>query len=129
MNPRLTAEAQAFIQRQLDAMQPDDSLGDWVRRRCKAELRAWPIDSNLVYLWALRPDGTLLCMDHEALGGPTEEEQDPRRAAVVLTRAARSHPELRCLVPDRPPAARTCPRCGALPTEAECARCDGVGWL
>lgn len=121
------AARSAFIQRQIDLLTPGTALGDWPLRVCKGELNALPIDANSVYLWALRPDGVVLCMDHEALNHPTEPETDPTRLAIVLTRAARQHPELRSLMPAPPPGASTCRACGG-EGDGSCRSCDGVGW-
>jgi hypothetical protein len=129
-------EVEAFIQRHIDEMQTE-GLQNWLWRVCK-ELNALPIHGTILYLWALRPDGLVLCIDHEAFNHPTEPETDPRRLYAALHRGARIYPELRELVGPAPAETRPCPACGgsgsteAAPGEAArgvCDRCDGLGWF
>ena len=123
------------IQRRIDDLQPPDSLGHWPTRVCKQELNALPLHGNWVYLWALQPDGTVLCMDHEALTHPTEPETDPLVIYAVLVQGSRSYPELQELVPARPEGARPCSACEAtgmvksgLEAYDSCLGCRGLGW-
>ena len=125
----------AHIQRRIDDLQPPDSLGHWPTRVCKQELNALPLHGNWVYLWALQPDGTVLCMDHEALTHPTETETDPLVIYAVLVHGSRIYPELQKLVPARPEGAQPCSACegaGMVTSGPEsydsCLGCRGLGW-
>lgn len=121
----------AAIQRRIDALETD-GIGRWVLRVCKHELNALPTLGNQIYIWALRPDGTVLCMDHEAFSHPVEEVSDPLVAYAVCHEAARRYPELRELVPPRPAGVVPCDACGATgwieATGAACSVCDAMGW-
>jgi hypothetical protein len=103
----------------------------WPVRVCKERMNALPLDGNQIYLWALRPDGVVLCLDHEAFSHPFEEETDPLKLYAVLQRGAAKHPELREMVPPPPLGVRPCEGCGGtgVADEAQaCPRCDGLGW-
>jgi hypothetical protein len=89
-------ELAAFIQEEIDKLRTD-GLQNWLWRVCK-ELNALPIHGDLVYLWALRPDGVVLCIDHEALGHPTEPETDPANLQVALSEGASVYPQLQELL-------------------------------
>jgi hypothetical protein len=124
----------AQITRQIDALRPT-ALGDWTLRVCKEELHALPVLGNQIYLWALRPDGTVLCMDHEAFTHPSEPETDPLTCFAVAVAAARSNPELSALIPACPRGARPCRPCSASGVEPQpdgssisCLSCGGRGW-
>ncbi|MBW3570137.1 MAG: hypothetical protein KY467_03420 [Gemmatimonadetes bacterium] len=97
-----------WIQRRIDEL-PADGDAAWLRRICKERLNALPLSGDQVYLWALRPDGTVLCLDHEAFRLPVHDETDPATLYRVLREAAVLYPELQPLVPPPPPASRTAP--------------------
>ena len=125
-SPGLSARIREWI----DALHPDPGTG-WPVRVCKEELNALPLHSTLIYLWALRPDGTLLCMDHEAFAHPTEPETDPLAAFAAMVQGARTHPELWELIPPPPPGAQPCDSCGGNGWRADgdfCLSCRGLGW-
>jgi hypothetical protein len=119
------------VQRRIDALETD-GITRSVARACKEELNALPVAGNQVYLWALRADGTVFCMDHEAFTRPVEEERDPVKVYAAHAQAARQHPELAEIVPPLPNGVEPCPDCGATGYDAErkaaCWGCDGLGW-
>jgi hypothetical protein len=118
------------IQRRIDEIQPG-GLKDWLPRVCKERLNALPLNANQIYVWALRADGAVLCMDHESASLSFEEEDDPRTRFAVLTEAARLHPELAELVPPRPEGVEACDACGgtgATGPHASCSICGGLRW-
>ena len=128
-------ELAARIRQWIDEL-PTEGLQFWLHRVCR-ELNALPLHGTLIYLWALRPDGVVLCIDHEAFGHPTEPESDPLTVYAVLAQGTREHPELGELLPPCPAGVRRCELCaGAGWTEAEppalgsvhCFRCSGLGW-
>src|SRR4051812_40658024 len=95
INPAVSA----FIQGLIDEIAPH-VFGDWPMRVCKEQYNAVPIHGNWMYLWALRPDGTVLCMDHETFGHPVTPEDDPLAIYAVLVHAAKRYPILQELVPE-----------------------------
>lgn len=127
-------ELAAAVRRRVDELRPN-SLGDWPTRVCKEELNALPLHGNVVYLWALRPDGTILCMDHEAFNHPTEPETDPLIIYAVLAQGARIYPELQSWVPPRPAGAQQCDVCQGSGTKqsdgaiTHCFKCRSLGWF
>jgi hypothetical protein len=129
-----TPELAARIQQLIGELEPK-TFGDWPLRVCRDDLNALPLRGNRIFLWALRPDGAVICMDHEAYGHPTEPETDPLILYAVLFQAARRHPELQELVPPRPETARPCDSCGGMgwtdrpDGSGECCMgCNGLGW-
>lgn len=134
-------ELSAFIQREIDALGPAPGEGwhpgDWPTRVCKEELGALPIWADLIFTWALRPDGTVLRMDRDSLFHPSEPETDPLALYAALEQASRMIPELRVLVPDAPAGTRPCTRCGgtgSLERQVDggldlCTACGGLGWV
>lgn len=127
------AEQQHWIQVRINELRCD-SEGQWPLRVCKEELNALPVTGNSVYLWALRPDGTVVCLDHEAFSHPHEVETDPVVIYAVLSLAARAYPELQGLVPPQPLQARRCGACGGtgasdgVDAHVACLVCRGLGW-
>ena len=129
------AELSRRIQELVDELDPPDELGYWPTRVCKYELNALPLHGNWIYIWALRPDGVLLRMDHESLNHPTEPETDLFVVYAVLTNASKGIPELSDLVPVEPEGARPCASCNATGIVARgseayesCLGCSGLGW-
>ena len=62
----------------------------------------FPFTAIRFCLWAIRPDGVVLCIDHEAFNHPTEVERDPAAIYEALTQGATTFPELRELLPAGP---------------------------
>ncbi|HEX6373055.1 MAG TPA: hypothetical protein VF006_29300 [Longimicrobium sp.] len=134
-SPQQSAE----IQRLVDDLGPPPGEewhpGDWPTRVCREELGALPLVANLIFTWALRPDGTVLRMDRDSLFHPTEPETDPLAVYAVLEQS----PALLPLVPHPPAGTRRCARCGGAGVYDEtvgegsrtvlCPRCDGFGWI
>lgn len=122
-------ELAALIQHRINEL-PTESFG--TSRACKEELNALPICGNQIYLWAIRPDGTVLCMDHEAFSHPAEPENDLVVVYAVLLHGASRYPELEELVPDRPAGAQQCGACagsGMTDDRETCQSCSGIGWF
>src|SRR5688500_19334304 len=95
------------IQARIDALETSDPRA-WPVRVCKQEMNALPLHGNQIYLWALRPDGAVLCLDHESASHAVHDETDPLTVYAVLVKGAEEHPELRALVPAPPAGARLC---------------------
>ena len=131
----MTADMSRRIQDRIDALDPPDEPGYWPTRVCKYELNALPLHGNLIYIWALRPDGVLLRMDHETLNHPTEAETDLFLEYAVLATSSKTDPELRALLPSQPEGSRPCTHCNATGMVARapeayecCLGCNGMGW-
>lgn len=133
-----SSELSAWIQQQINGLE-EAARHNWLMRICM-ERNAYPLRSNQVYLWAIRPDGVVIWIDHESFAHTTEPETDLSALYAALVQGARDHPELRELIPPRPADARTCDVCGgtggpvtlATPTpvvEEICYGCDGLGWF
>jgi hypothetical protein len=121
------------IQQRIDMLDVADPRA-WPVRVCKEQMNALPLHGNQIYLWALRADGVVLCLDHESSSHSVEAETDPLKVYAVLRKGAARYPELAELVLTRPPGARLCELCGGTGEEAgpppvgECSRCNGFGW-
>jgi hypothetical protein len=129
---QLPPDVSRHIQRRIDALEVGDPRA-WPTRVCK-EMNALPLHGNQIYLWALRPDGAVLCLDHEAFSLPVEPETDPLILYAVLVKGAETYPELQTLVPPPPPGARLCEACGGTgrgdhhePPTWGCLTCGGLG--
>jgi len=100
----------------------------WVGQACK-ELGALSLHGDAIHIWALRPDGEILRLDHESVSPATEPELDPLIRFAVMAQGARRHPALRDLIPPPPKDARPCSRCrGTGGTASGCLTCRGLGW-
>lgn len=127
-------ELAARIQQWIDEL-PTEGLQYWLQRVCQ-ELGALPLHGTMIYLWAVRPDGMVLRIDHEAFGHPVEPETDPLTVYAVILQGAQDYPELRDLRPLRPTGVHECDLCGGvgwvesapdMGGSATCARCNGLG--
>jgi len=131
MNP-FSPELAERIQRHLIDL--PSQLGAWPVSLSKKKLNALPLHGNQIYLWSLRPDGVVLCLDHESASLPVWEESDPLTLYAVLVHGAQKYPELQELVPPRPLGVRQCEPCsgtgviGGAETASGCMRCRGLGW-
>jgi hypothetical protein len=125
--PPVPADLPDRVRALLDAWQP----ADWVGRACK-ERGGLPLGGNQIYIWALRPDGEILCIDHESFSHATEPETDPLTRFAMMVQGARRHPELSDAIPRPPVNARPCAPCsgtGARPgQESGCMSCGARGW-
>lgn len=128
---RLTPKLSEAVQRRIDEIDTS-GVGTWVLRHCRDELNALPLAGNQVYLWALRPDGTVLCLDHESFSLSAEEERDATTLYAMAVHAARRYPELGEMVPERPDGIEPCGSCDGRGFDAEtgdgCSACSAVGW-
>jgi hypothetical protein len=87
----------ALIRRWVQAL-PAEGM---VNRLCK-ENDAILLDCSDIYLWVLRTDGQVLCIDHESFAQRAEPESDAEVAYGRIKVGAMEHPELlELLPPDR----------------------------
>jgi hypothetical protein len=128
-------ELAARIRRWVDEL-PTEGMQNWVGRLCKQH-DSIPLHSTEIYLWALRPDGQVLSIDHESFARRAEPENDPVTAYAALAQGARAYPELSGLLAHNPAGVRQCEVCGGsgwkkAQTPAQgtdsCQRCHGMGW-
>ena len=128
-SPKLAELIQVWI-----AALPTGGPSNWVLNVCK-EQQMLPLHSTSIYIWALRPDGQVYCMDHEAFGHPLELEHDPLTRYAVLFHGANTYPELVELLPPVPQGAAVCTSCagkGWVESQSSypdpCFSCHGLGW-
>jgi hypothetical protein len=128
-------ELAARIRRWVDEL-PTEGTQNWVGRLCKQH-NSIPLHSTEIYLWALRPDGQVLSIDHESFARRAEPENDPVTAYAALAQGARAYPELSGLLTHNPAGVRQCEVCGGAgwkkaqpPAQGtdSCQRCHGMGW-
>jgi hypothetical protein len=125
----------ARIRRWIDEL-PTEGMENWLSRLCKQH-DSIPLHCTQIYLWALRPDGQVLSIDHESFARRAELENDPVTAYAALAQGARNYPELSGLLTHPPAGVRRCEVCDGLGwTKARppargadsCQRCSSMGW-
>jgi hypothetical protein len=98
-----------------------------------ARFRALPTYVGWYTTLGIRPDGTVVEWSTEGEFEGAREVEETFLVRVALVEAARRFPELRALVPPRPPGARTCEQCGGsgyLPVlPSVFCSCGGFGWV
>ena len=120
------------IQVLIDELDPDP-VTEWHLLACKGSFNALPLFSNMLYTWALRPDGPVIRFDREAVGNRIEDETDPVARFSALANGAKTYPELVALIPPPPKTIQLCREClgkGWLDGQEfpHCSRCEGIGW-
>jgi hypothetical protein len=99
--PRAPSRVLAALLRRWVEELPTEDLGNMINRLCK-ENDAIPLDCTEIYLWVLRTDGQVLCIDHESAARRAEPEEDADVAYGMIEVGTRTHPELlELLPPDR----------------------------
>ena len=96
--PRAPSRVLAALLRHWIDELPADSPGNYINRLCR-ENDAIPLDCTEIYLWVLRTDGQVLCIDHESFAQRAEPEEDSEVAYGRIEVGARTHPELSELLP------------------------------
>jgi hypothetical protein len=93
-------ELAALLRRWVDEL-PTEGAGNMINRLCR-ENDAIPLDCTEIYLWVLRTDGQVLCIDHESSAQRAEPEENAEFAYGKLEVGAGARPELlELLPPDR----------------------------
>jgi hypothetical protein len=81
----------------------------------------------------LRPDGTFVRLEGDARDGRLTLLKDPYWQRMAICQGAKKYPELRSFIPERPPAASTCPSCQGSGEIAGAPHliciCGGAGWI
>jgi len=125
-----STELAARIQCWIDEMDATDSLQNWpteVFRKANALI----VGGYAPFLWGVRPSGEMLRLDLDNVGRRLDPEDDPRYRYVVLAHGSRHYPDLRALLPERPPGVHQCPDCGGSgdpPAGSHACSCLGIGW-
>ncbi|AMV23875.1 hypothetical protein VT84_05640 [Gemmata sp. SH-PL17] len=123
---RITREAKAYLS------QPTARHNDLLDRVVR-ELVALPVYADMGGTLLVAADGEVYCLDHDSI--EVRREHDPGWQLLARTAVAEIAPELRVLLPDRPPSAPDCAVCSgsghiqATPTHrCWCGTCWGLGW-
>jgi hypothetical protein len=133
-----TPELSARIQQWIDALPPKTGGVDIsFERVCKDELDALPLYSRSLFLWAIRADGEVLCVDYEPFRRPVEPERDRENICTALFHGMRRYPELQELFEQvRPEGFCPCEECGGTGgkvrgdgTHDACWTCGLRGWV
>ncbi|MDX2067609.1 MAG: hypothetical protein SFV55_04235 [Haliscomenobacter sp.] len=109
---------------------PSSALSQWLYKVCK-EQQMLPLHATNIYLWALKLDGQVYCMDHEAFGHPIVLEHDSLACYAALFHGANTYPALTELLPPVPDGAQACINCdgkGWVDSTSSCFACRGLGW-
>lgn len=100
--------------------------------RFVAEFAALPLYLGWTETIGIRADGEVIRWSTEGEYAGARPVQDRTEVLSALVAGAERHPELRALLPERPPGAVDC-RCRNHPLLASgqvlCGECGGVGWL
>jgi hypothetical protein len=99
---------------------------------------ALPVYMDMGGALLLHPDGEVLCLPWDEIGGLAPESDSGWRLTALVV-GAEKYPELRPLVPVRPSGTADCEWCkggGRIHIEGTgnrrgpiCGRCYGIGWL
>jgi hypothetical protein len=97
-----------------------------------ADFEALPIYLGWTDTIGIRPDGEIVRWSTETEYQGVQPVHDSRLLLCALVAGAEKYPELRALLPSRPPGAVDC-TCHSKPMFAQgkirCGSCGGVGWL
>lgn len=120
----------ALIRAWIEASVPGQEPGAWPQRLAK-QRGLLLLHGSAAYLWFLDPAGRVLALDTDDVARRLEPESNGEWAVNALAQAARHHPELRELLPERPAGARACEACqgSGQPLAWGPCRCAGLGWL
>jgi hypothetical protein len=130
-SPVLPGVIQSLVDRWLDSPPKDPGLVEAVRSN-----GALPVYADIGGTLLLRPDGEILALDHGSRTAP-QIEADPGWRITAVVVGAEKYPELRRLLPVRPPGTENCQWCegrgrvriGEIDRGPLCGNCYGLGWL
>jgi hypothetical protein len=99
------------------------------------ELGVLPLWVDWTVFLAIRPDGGVIVVDHEAAEPNPRPANDLTFVAIALVEGAARYPELAHLLPARPSGRSACTTCGGVGTLSmsrgsvvlHCV-CGGLGW-
>jgi hypothetical protein len=115
----------------LQFLAQEGSLLEWLKPAVR-EHGFLPLYVGWVATLGIRPDGSFVKYDTET----DPEELSPLSAGfwqrVALCEGVKKYPELLPLLPERPPTAITCDRCGGsggIGDASFICHCGGIGWI
>src|SRR5262245_59413871 len=126
----LDKKAQDVKAREMDVVWQTVHLYDVAR-----QVNGLPVHSDIGATLFVTPEGEVLTLGHDGETVP-HVESDPGWRLSARLAAAGKFPELKALVPDRPPSALDCPECAGtghikiegIKTDFWCSECRGLGW-
>ncbi len=129
------AQIAAFISKRLAALLASEPSGAASEQSSIARrMQALPVYTDMGGALGFTKDGIVLSFDWQS--EQVTPESDDRWIIVAAVAAAEHYPELRSLLPDRPPTATTCSYCSgrgkvAVTPESKigCGKCWGLGWV
>lgn len=131
----LTPAIAKRIQARIDALNPDP-LKSSATHAFKHVYNALPIAGNSNFMWAIRPDGEVMRMDHVSFQRSCERETDPLQVHAAMASGRLAYVELRAVQPPRPLWTKRCFACSAEGYKVNdaghaeiCLACNGIGWL
>jgi hypothetical protein len=105
-------------------------------RELAARFEALPLCVSWEKCWAIRPDGSIVVFSHGSEDPHLCEENNARMINVALFQGSITYPEIKTLIPSRPPDAEDCPYCGGEGTDPDkleqhniICYCGGLGWV
>jgi hypothetical protein len=117
------------VSAKLDALLRTGSDEERTRKVARAT-NALPVYFDLGGALAFTPGGALLGYDWES--EQVAPEKDARWLVIAAVSAAGKYPDLREMLPQRPPTAKACSLCSGtgrvFPVKAFCGSCCGLGW-
>jgi hypothetical protein len=121
-------ELPSSVRAKLDALLRSGS--DEERKVARAT-NALPVYFDLGGALAFTPGGVLLRYNWEA--EQAAPEKDDRWLILAAVSAAEKYPDLRKMLPERPPTAKACSLCSGTGRvfwlKAFCGNCCGLGWM
>jgi hypothetical protein len=124
----------SFVSASLQALLRGDVACTEYEREVARETNALPVYMGMGGALGLTPDGTVLLYDSES--GQVRPEIDEMWIMLAAVSATEKHPELREILPVRPPTATTCLDCSGTGRQALtpnftpiCGKCFGLGWV
>ncbi len=114
------------------ASEPTDSPFDDVL--IAREMQALPVYKDLGGTLGFNAEGTVLSLDWES--EQVRPTIDHGWMIVAAVAASEKYPEMREILPEKPPTAKTCPMCTGMgklvftpKLTVGCATCWGLGWV
>jgi hypothetical protein len=118
----------AEVLRQLSLDAASTAVSEEARQAAKAT-GGLPVLTDMGGVLVLTPAGEVFHYEPER---GIAKQADERWRTLALVKAALKHPELRALMPERPPTAMMCNAChgtGVILGTMDCGTCMGTGWL
>jgi hypothetical protein len=125
----------SFVAEKLDALRRAEHLGPLVDEGEVARtMNALPVYLDMGGALGFTPDGAVLLYDWQS--EQVAPEHDEGWMIVAAVAAAEKYPELRAILPVKPPTATTCSHCSGRgkvsvtgSTTLSCGKCWGLGWV